>query len=85
VAGFADELGCTIRPGGKRLCVQVTQENVNPPAGGGPGPGPDAGGRFIGYKLRCPRLVNPPLAATDQFGAGTFTPLTPMMLLVPAQ
>jgi hypothetical protein len=85
VAGFADELGCRIKVGGTRVCVQVTKENLNPPAGGGPGPGPAAGGSFIGYRLTCPRLANPPLAVTDQFGTGTFTPRRPNMLLVPAQ
>jgi hypothetical protein len=85
LAGFADELGCAIKAGGKRVCVQVTKANVDPPASGGPGPGPAAGGRFIGYGLRCPTLANPPLSVTDQVGAGTFTPLPPRMLLVPAQ
>lgn len=85
VTGFADEIGCTIKARGDRLCVQVTSENVSPPTAGGPGAGPAAGGSFIGYKLKCPRVANSPLAVADQFGAGTFTPMKPKMLLVPAQ
>jgi hypothetical protein len=63
----------------------VAKQNVMPPPpGGGPGPGPGAGGKFLGYKLRCPTGAVPPAGIADQFGAGTFTPLKPSTLLVPA-
>jgi hypothetical protein len=85
VAGFANELGCTVKLGAKRICVQVTKQNVvPPPAGGGPGAGPNGGQKFISYKLKCPKGVLAPAGATDQFGAGAFTPGTAAALLVPA-
>jgi hypothetical protein len=85
VAGFANELGCTIKPSAKRICVQVTQQNVTPPPpGGGPGFGPDAGGQFINYGLKCPRGTLPPVGFTDQFGPATLTLGNPRSLLVPA-
>jgi hypothetical protein len=85
VAGFANELGCTIKLGAKRVCVQVSKQNVTPaPPGGGPGPGPGSGAKFLSYKLKCPKGVLPPASFTDQFGAGTFTPGSARTLLVPA-
>jgi Matrixin len=85
VAGFTDELGCTIKLGGKYVCVQVTKQNVTPsPPGGGPGAGPGSGAKFIRYKLKCPKGALPPVGATDQFGSGTFTPGSAKTLLVPA-
>ena len=86
VAGFSDELGCTIKPGAKRICVQVTKQNVTPPPpGGGPGAGPAAGTKFISYKLKCPKATVPAGGINDQFGSGTFMPITPKTLLVPAE
>jgi len=85
VAGFANELGCTVKLGASRVCVQVAKQNVAPPPpGGGPGPGPGSGAKFINYKLKCPKGVLPAAGVTDQFGAGTFTPGTARSLLVPA-
>jgi hypothetical protein len=86
VAGFANELGCTVSLGAKQLCVQATKSSVTPPPpGGGPGPGPDSGAKFIAYKLKCAKGIVPPAAFADQFGAGTFTPKPPSTLLVPAR
>ncbi len=86
VAGFTNELGCAIKLGASRICVQVAKQNVSPPPpGGGPGPGPGSGARFIGYKLKCPKGFVPPAGFADQFGAGTFTPGTAKTLIVPAQ
>ncbi len=87
VAGFTNELGCSVKLGAKRVCVQVTKQNVSPPPpGGGPGPGPgDAATKLISYKLKCPKGVVPAAGFTDQFGAGTFTPGSVKALLVPAQ
>ena len=85
VVGFTDEAGCTVKLGGKRVCVQVTKQNVTPlPAGGGPGPGPGSGEKFISYKLKCPKEALSPVGITDQFGAGTFTPGKAKLLIVPA-
>ena len=85
VAGFTDELGCSIRVGGSRVCVQVTKQNVVPaPPGGGPGPGPGSGATFVGYKLKCPKQSVPGGTFTDQFGTGTFGPGKAGTLLVPA-
>ncbi len=85
VGGFTDETGCVVKLGAKRICVQVTKQNVTPaPPGGGPGPGPNSGAKFISYKLKCPKGVVPAGGFADQFGAGTFTPGRPNGLLVPA-
>jgi len=86
VAGFVNEIGCTVKLGAKQLCVQVTKQNVAPPPpGGGPGAGPGSGAKFLLYNLKCPKGTVPPDTFTDQFGAGTFTPGTAKTLLVPAQ
>ena len=85
VAGFTNELGCSIRLGAKEACIEVVKQNVNPtPPGGGPGPGPGADAKFLSYKLKCPTPFLPADGITDQFGAGTFTPAKPSLLLVPA-
>ena len=85
VAGFPNELGCTVKLGSKKICVEVTKQNVVPaPPGGGPGIGPNAGAVFLSYKLKCPKQSVPPIALRDQFGAGVFTVGTANELLVPA-
>jgi hypothetical protein len=85
VAGFTDELGCTVKLGARRVCVQVTKQNVVPaPPGGGPGPGPGSGAKFVSYKLKCPKQVLPAGAFADQFGGGNFTPGKAAALLLPA-
>jgi len=86
VAGFTDELGCTVKLGAKQVCVQATKQNVAPPPpGGGPGPGPDSGAKFIVYELKCPKAIVPPGTFADQFGAGSFTPKAASTLVVPAE
>jgi len=63
----------------------VTKQNVTPaPPGGGPAPGPGSAAKLISYKLKCPKQSLPAIGAIDQFGAGTFTPGTAALLLVPA-
>jgi hypothetical protein len=85
VTGFANEPGCTVRLGAKRVCVQVNKQNVTPePPGGGPAPGPESGAKLVSYKLRCPKRSQPSVTATDQFGSGTLTPGKVDTLLVPA-
>jgi hypothetical protein len=83
--GFLQETGCTVKLPAKRICVQVTKQNVSPaPPGGGPGPGPGSGQGFIQYKLKCPKQELPSASLTDQFGTGTFPPKKADALLVPA-
>jgi hypothetical protein len=85
VAGFVNELGCTVKLGSKMICVQVAKQNVAPsPPGGGPGSGAALGEKLVSYKLKCPKMPVPSIGTTDQFGAGTFTPGTAKSLLVPA-
>ncbi len=87
VPGFVNESACSIKLGAKKICVQTIKASVTPtPPGGGPGPGPDDPGvKFIGYKLKCPKGLLPPVNFNDQFGAGAFTPGTAKTLLAPAQ
>ena len=85
VAGFTNEIGCSIKLGASRVCVQVSKQNVVPtPPGGGPGPGPDSGATFIGYKLKCPKQPLPGGTFADQFGSGPLVPSKAATLLVPA-
>ncbi len=85
VAGFTNEFGCTVKLGARKVCVQVTKQNVAPPPpGGGPAPGPGSGAKLISYKLKCPNQSLAPVGASDQFGAGGFTPGKAAALLVPA-
>src|SRR5262249_6893447 len=84
-AGFPNALGCSLKPGAKRVCVEVDKQNVIPaPPGGGPTIPPNAGSVFLSYKLKCPKQIVPPAAFVDQFGAGSFTVGKPRELLVPA-
>jgi hypothetical protein len=85
VAGFPNTLGCSLKLGAKRVCVEVDKQNVSPPPpGGGPVPPPNAGSVFLSYKVKCPKQAVPPAGLVDQFGAGSFTVGTPSELLVPA-
>jgi hypothetical protein len=85
VSGFQNELGCSIKLGASRVCVQVTQQNLVPaPPGGGPGAGPGSGAKFLGYKLKCPKQAVPGGTFGDQFGTGSFAPTKAATLLVPA-
>jgi len=85
VAGFMNQLGCTVKVPAKRLCVQVSTANVTPaPPGGGPGPGPSGGQRFLYYDVSCPKWILPPASIADPFGTGTLTPGVAKSLLVPA-
>jgi hypothetical protein len=85
VAGFANQSGCRVKLGAKRICVQVAKQNVTPlPPGGGPGPGPNSGAKSLSYKLKCPKGVLPPAGIVDQFGPGTFAPGAARALIVPA-
>ena len=84
-SGFLDEQGCMLKLPGKGVCVQVTKQNVSPPPpGGGPAPGPNAGAKFILYKLKCPKQVVGAGSFADQFGPTSLTPGKASLLLVPA-
>ena len=85
VAGFTDQTGCSLKRAATQVCDEVTTRNVTPPPpGGGPAPGPGARQKFLVYKLKCPKGSVPPLGVSDQFGAGTVTPGTTKLLVVPA-
>jgi hypothetical protein len=85
VGGFPNESGCTLKLGAKRICVEVSKQNVSPvPPGGGPFPPPNAGSVFISYKLKCPKQIVPSNVRVDQFGVSTVSVGTATELLVPA-
>jgi hypothetical protein len=75
------ESGCVIKMPGKLLCVDTTKTNVSPaPPGAAPA---GAAGRFVCYKVKCPKTTLPPVAWTDQFGTRTLQPLGTKMLCAP--
>jgi hypothetical protein len=82
LGGLVSEPGCLIKVPGKMLCVEATKTNVNPPPPGGPDDSGPAG-RFLCYKVKCPKAVLTPLSWHDQFGTGTITPSVPKMLCAP--
>jgi hypothetical protein len=83
VAGLVPEVGCLVSVPGKLLCVAATKTAVSPaPPGGG---ATSAAGRFVCYKLKCPKATLPPLAVSDQFGARNVQPSTPKMLCAPVE
>lgn len=85
VAGFMNQLGCTVKVPAKRLCVQVSGADVTPaPPGGGPGPGRSGAQRFLYYDVSCPKWILPPASIADDFGTGTLIPGAAKSLLVPA-
>ena len=85
VGGFPNNLGCTLKLGSKKICVEVGKQNVTPaPPGGGPPIGANQGSVFLSYKIKCPKQTVAPAAFADQFGPGVFTVGAPKELLVPA-
>ena len=83
LGGLVSEPGCLIKVPGKMLCVEATKANVNPPPPGGTDDSGPAG-RFLCYKLKCPKQPVPGGTFGDQFGTGSFTPSKAATLLVPA-
>ncbi len=73
--------GCVIKMPGKLLCVDTTKTNVSPPPPGAD-PGPEAG-RFVCYKVKCPKQTLAPVSWTDQFGSRTLLPKGPKMVCAP--
>jgi hypothetical protein len=82
LGGLVSEPGCLIKVPGTMLCVEATKANVNPPPPGGTDNSGPAG-RFLCYKVKCPKAVLTPLTWHDQFGTGTVTPSVPKMLCAP--
>src|ERR1051326_7170463 len=67
VSGLVAATGCIIKVPGNLLCVEATKTNVNPlPPGGSDTAGP--AGRFLCYKLKCPKATVAPLLWNDQLG-----------------
>jgi len=67
LTGLAANPCCIVKVPAKLLCVDTTKTNVNPPP---PGGGPTGGnaGKFVCYRIKCPRTAFTPVAVADQFG-----------------
>jgi len=73
LAGLTAEPGCRISVPAKQLCVDTTKTNVVPtPPGGGPPTGGNAG-KFLCYKIKCPKGSDVSVPAEDQFGSRSVT------------
>jgi hypothetical protein len=82
LGGLVAEPGCVIKVPGKMLCVEATKTNVTPtPPGGTANMG--SAGRFLCYKVKCPKVGVAALQWQDQFGARTVTPSAPKMVCAP--
>src|SRR5262245_8871690 len=67
LGGLLAEPQCSIKVPGSLLCVEATKSNVNPtPPGGADNSG--AAGRFMCYKVKCPKATPPQVQWHDQFG-----------------
>ncbi len=81
LGGLTSEAGCRIKVPGKMLCVETAKSNLNPPA---PVPGSGgATGRFLCYKLKCPKVALAPVPWSDQFGVRSVTPIGAKFLCAP--
>jgi hypothetical protein len=83
LTGLTPEAGCTIRVPGRLLCVESDKSNVVPSPPGAPPGG--AAGRFVCYKVKCPKAVLPPVTVGDQFGTRSVQPRAPKLVCAPAQ
>jgi hypothetical protein len=83
LTGLTPETGCTIRIPGKLLCVGTEKSNVVPAPPGAPPAA--AAGRFVCYKVRCPKSLLSPVTVTDQFGTRSVQPQAPKLVCAPAQ
>jgi hypothetical protein len=81
LGGLIPESGCVVRLPAKLFCEEATKTNVDPPAQGGSGPAP--AGRFLCYKVRCPRRDAATLAFSDQFGTHTIEVGSTKLLCAP--
>jgi hypothetical protein len=84
-SSFPLQPGCALQVGAKQICVEVTEQNVDPPPpGGGPVIGPNAGSVLLSYKVKCPKQSGPQVTEADQLGSGSFAGSTVSRFLVPA-
>ena len=81
LGGLQAEPGCVIRVPGKLLCVETTKTNVTPTPPGVDDTG--AAGRFLCYKVKCPKATPPAVPWTDQFGTRSLTPGVAKVLCAP--
>lgn len=82
LGGLVSEPGCQIKVPGTLLCVGATKTNVTPtPPGGVDTAG--VAGRFLCYKIKCPKAVLAPVQWHDQFGTRPLTPSTPKIVCAP--
>jgi len=81
LGGLVAEPGCRITVPAQMTCVPSTKTSVSPTPPGGGGIGrPNS---FNCYKVKCPRTIPPPFAASDQFGTRTLAVGTTRMLCAP--
>jgi hypothetical protein len=80
LSGFAPDTGCIVKVPGKLLCVETAKTVVGEPVPPGAGPGNPAG-RFLCYKVKCPKTSLQNIPWTDQFGARPLQQLAPPKLL----
>jgi hypothetical protein len=73
--------GCAIKVPGALLCIEATKTNLSPPPQV-EGSAPPAG-RFLCYKVRCPRAALSSIPWTDQFGTRMLTPKVSKLVCAP--
>jgi len=82
LGGLAAHTGCLIKVPGNLLCVEAAKTNVSPaPQGGTDDSG--AAGRFLCYKVKCPKVALAPLQWHDQFGDRQLTPSAQKIVCAP--
>src|ERR1051326_1153330 len=82
LGGLQAEPQCSIKVPGNLLCVEATKSNVSPtPPGGADNSG--AAGRFMCYKLKCPKATQAQLQWHDQFGNRLVQPGVAKILCAP--
>ena len=82
IDGLVLEAGCIVKVPAAMACVPASKTIVGPPfppGGGGTG----TPSSFFCYKVKCPRLLLPPLAGTDQFGSRSVQPSTAKLVCAP--
>ena len=82
LGGLIAEPNCIIKVPGNLFCTESTKTNVTPtPPGGIDNTGP--AGRFLCYKIKCPKATVAPFQWHDQFGDRQLTPGTPKIVCAP--
>lgn len=82
LAGLAAEPGCQVKVPAKLLCVATTKSNVSPTPPGALGDGSPVG-RYLCYKVKCPKGAPDALTVGDQFGSRSVQPVIPKVLCAP--